>query len=90
MVCKITQEIKHQILIVSISFAEGAKQHYEKLKRGNPDKTNELTDYFRNKMCDIYSQKQDLILGKYGIDKEKYSASLSKYANDKKLNKLQK
>lgn len=25
MVCKITQEIKHQILIVSISFAEGAK-----------------------------------------------------------------
>lgn len=38
MVRKITQEIKHQILIVSISFAEGCKEHYGKLQRTSPTK----------------------------------------------------
>lgn len=57
MVCKITQEIKHQILIVSISFAEGAKEHYEKLQKSNPGKSEELLQYFRTKMGEIFSQK---------------------------------
>jgi hypothetical protein len=38
MVRKITQEIKHQILIVTISFAEGCKEHYGKLHKTSPVK----------------------------------------------------
>lgn len=90
MVRKITQEIKHQILIVTISFAEGCKEHYGKLHKTSPVKQAELAQYFRNKLSEIYSQKEDLILAKYGLTKENYGDSLRKYAKDDKLIKMQK
>lgn len=44
---RITQEIKHQILIVSINFAQGARANKEKILNANvADKLEQLEAYF--------------------------------------------
>lgn len=82
---KIAQEIKHQILIVTINFAEGIRDNVRKTRIEDKEKSEQLIDYFRTKMAEIYTQKENLILGKYSISTEKYKASLEKYKHDPKI-----
>lgn len=48
---KLVQEIKHQVLIVAINYAEGCKTHLEKLKQSEASKIEELTGFFRGKLA---------------------------------------
>lgn len=40
-------------------------------------------------MAEIYDNKENLILGKYNIPKEKFRTSLEKYKKDPKLKSIQ-
>ena len=45
------------MLIVTINYAEGCKEHIEKMKKASPSKLDDLATYFRTKLTEIYSQK---------------------------------
>lgn len=81
---KIAQEIKHQMMIVSINFADGIAKHATGPSgvKINDDKINE---YFIDELGKIYKQKEDLILSKYSVKPEIYKNSLDRHARDKKL-----
>jgi len=68
---KALQEIKYQMYSNCISFAEGVNT---KLKAKYPE--NELTQYLRGEVAKLYESKEALIIDKYGVSKEEYSASL--------------
>lgn len=59
------------------------------MRKNDSSKVENLIEYFRNKMGEIYGQKEELILGKYGIPREKYASSLQLYSKDQKLGKIQ-
>lgn len=66
---KIMQEIKHQMLIVTINFADGISKHTGK-PDGNPESeanSQKIKQYFINELTKIYSQKEELILAKYSV-----------------------
>lgn len=54
-----------------ISFAQGVNT---KLKAKYPE--NELNKYLRGEVAKLYEAKEALIIDKYGVSKEEYSASL--------------
>ena len=81
---KIAQEIKHQMMIVTINFAEGISKHAAGPggAKVNDEKVNE---YFIDELGKIYQQKEELILSKYSVSAEVYKNSLARYRSDKKL-----
>lgn len=72
---KILQEIKHQLLIVTVNFADGISKH---VKKNGMDgmQADKINQYFITELAKIYDQKEDLIINKYGITKGCYNLSL--------------
>ena len=79
---KIAQEIKHQMMIISINFSEGISKHSSTNQNSDKEK---ITAYFTDEMTKIYKQKEDLILSKYQITTSVYKNSLNRYKRGKKL-----
>lgn len=81
---KIAQEIKHQMLIVTINFADGISKHASGPGgvKVNEEKVNE---YFVEELGKIYKQKEELILSKYSVSSEVYKNSLARYGKNKHL-----
>ena len=78
---KIAQEIKHQMMIVTINFAEGISKHAAGAKMGDP----KITEYFIDELSKIYKQKEELIISKYGVPASVYKSSLDRYSSDRKI-----
>ena len=86
MTTKVAQEIKHQMMIVTINFAEGVAKHAV----GSEGKIahEKVNEYFVDELSKIYRQKEELILSKYTIPSDIYANSLKRYSGNKKLNDI--
>lgn len=54
---KLAQEIKQQMLVVTLKFAEGTKNSISKLGKESTKEQAELIDYFTTKMSEMYEMK---------------------------------
>lgn len=80
---KISQEIKHQMLIACVNFSEGIKTHVNsKIGAAEDKEKKRIMESLLDEIAKIYKSKEDLILNKYIVLAESYQAALKDHGND--------